>query len=185
ATAPKLRRWPAPGGSCRRSRPPRQSIRSASLSSRGLLRRSPAPRASGPGAGARYSGGNKWVRCGTILQEAKVTDAATARLWVPSPARIGSAGITRYRRWLEQERGLRFDGYDALWRWSVQELEAFWASIWDFCGVISHRPYERVLERRVMPGARWFEGATVNYAEQSLWRALRPEWMPRAALVFE
>ncbi len=114
-----------------------------------------------------------------------MTDAAPARLWAPSPARIESAGITRYRRWLEQERGLRFESYDALWRWSVEELEAFWASIWDFCGVISHRRYERVLERRVMPGARWFEGAAVSYAEQSLWRALRPEWMSRTALVFE
>ena len=114
-----------------------------------------------------------------------MTDAAPERLWAPSPARIESAGITRYRRWLERERGLRFDGYDALWRWSVAELEAFWASIWDFCRVISHRPYQRVLERRVMPGARWFEGATVSYAEQSLWRALRPEWMSRTALVFE
>jgi len=114
-----------------------------------------------------------------------LTDAAPSRLWAASPARIESAGITRYRRWLEQKRGLRFDGYEALWRWSVQELEAFWASIWDFCGVISHRPYESMLERRAMPGARWFEGAMVSYAEQSLWRALRPEWMGRTALVFE
>jgi acetoacetyl-CoA synthetase len=114
-----------------------------------------------------------------------MTGPGPARLWAPSPERIESAGITRYRRWLERERGLRFDGYDALWRWSVEELEAFWASIWDFSGVISHRPWERVLERRVMPGARWFEGATLNYAEQSLWRALRPEWAPRAALLFE
>ncbi len=114
-----------------------------------------------------------------------MTDAAQSRLWAASPARIESAGITRYRRWLEQKQGLRFDGYEALWRWSVQELEAFWASIWDFCGVISHHPYQSVLERRVMPGARWFEGAMVSYAEQSLWRALRPEWMRRTALVFE
>ena len=114
-----------------------------------------------------------------------MTDAAPSRLWTASPARIESAGITRYRRWLEQKRGLRFDGYEALWRWSVQELEAFWASIWDFCGVISHRPFESVLQSRVMPGARWFEGALVSYAEQSLWRALRPEWMGRTALVFE
>jgi len=114
-----------------------------------------------------------------------LTDAAPSRLWTASPARIESAGITRYRRWLEQKRGLRFDGYEALWRWSVQELEAFWASIWDFCGVISHRPFESVLQSRVMPGARWFEGALVSYAEQSLWRALRPEWMGRTALVFE
>ena len=125
------------------------------------------------------------IRIFDIAEEAELTDAAPARLWAPSLVRVESAGITRYRSWLEQERGLRFDNYDALWRWSVQELEVFWASIWDFCGIISHRAYERVLERRVMPGARWFEGALVSYAEQSLWRALRPEWMPRTALVFE
>jgi acetoacetyl-CoA synthetase len=110
---------------------------------------------------------------------------APERLWTPSAARIESAAITRYLGWLERERGLRFPGYEALWTWSVKELEAFWASVWDFCGVISHRPYERVLERRAMPGARWFEGATLNYAEQSLWRALDPKWASRTALVFE
>jgi acetoacetyl-CoA synthetase len=114
-----------------------------------------------------------------------MSDTAPERLWTPSTARIESAGITRYLRWLERERGLRFANYDALWAWSAKELEAFWTSIWDYCGVISHRPYERVLDRRAMPGARWFEGATLNYAEQSLWRALDPDWASRTALVFE
>src|SRR5262249_25004133 len=50
------------------------------------------------------------------LQEAQLTDATPSRLWAASPARIETAGITRYRRWLEQKRGLRFDGYEALWR---------------------------------------------------------------------
>ena len=112
-------------------------------------------------------------------------DASSERLWVPPPERVERAAITRYTRWLRERRGLRFDRYDDLWRWSVEELEAFWASLWDFCGVISHHPYEQVLDRRVMPGARWFEGATVSYAEQSLWRALRPEWAPRTALIFQ
>jgi len=106
------------------------------------------------------------------------------RLWTPSPARIESAGITRYLRWLEERRGLRFDGYDSLWRWSVDQIEDFWESLWQFGGVVAHSPHRRVLDRRVMPGARWFEGATVNYAEQALWRALRPEWSERTALVF-
>jgi acetoacetyl-CoA synthetase len=114
-----------------------------------------------------------------------MNDAAPERLWIPSAERVEQAGITRYLRWLHEERGLRFDRYEDLWRWSVEELEAFWASIWDYCGVISHSPYERVLDRRVMPGARWFDGAMINYAEQSLWRALRPEWASRTALVFE
>ena len=114
-----------------------------------------------------------------------MSDASSERLWTPSTARIESAGITRYLRWLERERGLRFANYEALWTWSVKELEAFWASIWDFCAVISHRPYERVLARRAMPGARWFEGAALNYAEHSLWRALDRDWISRTALVFE
>jgi len=79
--------------------------------------------------------------------------------------------ILRYTRWLAQHRGLHFDatthaGYDALWRWSVADLSAFWQSIWDYFGVQSPTPFERVLDREVMPGARWFEGAQVNYAQQ-------------------
>src|SRR5205085_9338047 len=57
-----------------------------------------------------------------------------------------------------------FDDYESLWQWSVDDLEAFWASIWEFFGIAS--PYERVLADRSMPGARWFGGARINYAEQ-------------------
>lgn len=106
-------------------------------------------------------------------------------LWSPSPERVERAAITKYLRWLRDERGHDFASYEELWRWSVDDVEDFWSSIWDFCGVISHHPYERVLDRRVMPGARWFDGALLNYAEHSLWRALRPEWAPRAAVVCE
>jgi acetoacetyl-CoA synthetase len=78
--------------------------------------------------------------------------------------------ITRYTDWLARERGLRFDagsvqGYDALWRWSVTDLRAFWGSIWDYFGVQSPTPYETVLADETMPGARWFPGAQVNYAQ--------------------
>ena len=66
-------------------------------------------------------------------------------LWRPGPERIDKAGITRYQRWLARERGLHFDHYEALWQWSVDDLEGFWASIWDFCGVKSHSPYRQVL----------------------------------------
>jgi acetoacetyl-CoA synthetase len=107
------------------------------------------------------------------------------RLWSPSPERVERAAITRYLRWLRAERGLHFECYEDLWRWSVDELAEFWSSIWEFSGVIAHRPYARVLDRRVMPGARWFDGATLNYAEHSLWRALRPEWASRPAVVCE
>jgi acetoacetyl-CoA synthetase len=78
--------------------------------------------------------------------------------------------MTRYLRWLETERGLSFgEDYHALWRWSTDDLEAFWASIWDFFEVRSDAEpaYERVLGDRSMPGARWFPGARVNYAEHA------------------
>ena len=91
-------------------------------------------------------------------------------IWEPTEASIARAHITRYLGWLERERGLRFDGYRDLWRWSIRDLDAFWASIWDFFGVRAHAPYTRVLARDTMPGAEWFPGALLNYAEHALAR---------------
>jgi acetoacetyl-CoA synthetase len=86
-------------------------------------------------------------------------------LWTPSQQRIQRANLTSYMRWLGERRGLDLPDYDALWRWSVDELDAFWASIWDYFDVRASQPYERVLGRRKMPGAQWFPGARLNYAE--------------------
>jgi acetoacetyl-CoA synthetase len=72
--------------------------------------------------------------------------------------------------WLARERGLRFGSYQDLWRWSVTDLDAFWSSIWDFFRVRSSRRYESVLARETMPGASWFPGAELNYAEHALAR---------------
>lgn len=87
-------------------------------------------------------------------------------LWRPSPDRVARAQVTRYRAWLDETRGLRFDGYEALWQWSVDSIEDFWQSIWDYCGFSSPTPYTAVLDRHVMPGARWFDGASLNYAAE-------------------
>ena len=76
--------------------------------------------------------------------------------------------ITRYLSWLRSTRGQQFTDYDTLWRWSVNELEAFWQSIWDYFDIESPTPFARVLSAEYMPGARWFEGAQVNYARQVL-----------------
>jgi len=76
--------------------------------------------------------------------------------------------MTRFMRWAGERRGQPFSDYDELWRWSVDELEDFWASIWEFFNVRASRPYERVLDSRRMPGAHWFEGAELNYAENML-----------------
>ena len=74
----------------------------------------------------------------------------------------------RYLNWLRDERGRDLADYDELWRWSVEDLEGFWGSVWDFFGVRAHAPYERVLAKREMPGAEWFPGARLNYAEHVL-----------------
>ena len=78
--------------------------------------------------------------------------------------------IGRYLGWLERERGLSFAGYEELWRWSVSDLEGFWSSVWEFFEVRSHAPYERVLGSREMPGAEWFPGARLNFAEHMVGR---------------
>ena len=86
-------------------------------------------------------------------------------LWTPSHDQIERATLTRYQRWLETTRGLSFDSYADLHRWSVEDLEGFWSSICEFFEVRFEVPAECVLGRREMPGARWFPGAEVSYAE--------------------
>ena len=78
-------------------------------------------------------------------------------LWEPSPERWERSQMAGYMRWLAETRGLRFDSYEALWQWSVTELEAFWASLWAYFAIRASTPYTRVLDERKMPGARWFE----------------------------
>ena len=95
-------------------------------------------------------------------------------LWVPDEARVERAAITRYARWLAARHGVESTGYHDLWLWSVTELEAFWGSIWEFFDVRSSAPYERVLGSRTMPGAEWFPGARLNYAEH-VFRDREPE----------
>jgi acetoacetyl-CoA synthetase len=94
-----------------------------------------------------------------------VTARAAEKLWEPSAEMVERARMTEYMRWLEAERGLRFGSYEELWRWSVSDLEAFWSSIWDFFGVRADGEHERALAGRAMPGAEWFPGASLNYAE--------------------
>lgn len=89
-------------------------------------------------------------------------------LWTPRPEFAQASNLARYMGWLKRTRDKDFADYDALWRWSVSDIEGFWASIWEYFEVQSERPYYRVLDRRVMPGAKWFEGSRLNYAEHLL-----------------
>ena len=86
-------------------------------------------------------------------------------LWEPDAGFVERTTMTRYMRWLGERRGSQPTGYDALWEWSVTDIDAFWASIWGFFDVTASRPYEQVLGSREMPGAEWFPGAELSYAE--------------------
>lgn len=89
-------------------------------------------------------------------------------LWEPPVDIRERSRIGRYLAWLESEHGLAFADYAALWEWSVTDLTAFWQSIWDHFAVVGHEPATAVLDSATMPGARWFPGATLNYAENVL-----------------
>jgi hypothetical protein len=74
--------------------------------------------------------------------------------------------IRLYQNWLKENRGISFDNYDALWRWSVTDLNAFWQSIWDYFDLQSPTPHDAALVRNTMPNAKWFVGAQTNYVQQ-------------------
>ncbi|HYC41609.1 MAG TPA: acetoacetate--CoA ligase [Noviherbaspirillum sp.] len=87
-------------------------------------------------------------------------------LWTPSPARISASRMNDYMRWLAREKNVNVDSYDALWQWSVDELPAFWESIWQYFDIRSSSPYTQVVDGMKMPGAKWFEGSRINITEQ-------------------
>ena len=89
-------------------------------------------------------------------------------LWKPSEQRIKNSNFTYYYQFLQDEYDLSFSDYSELYQWSVKEIEAFWESIWKFSGIVHSKPYSRILNRRIMPGAQWFENAELNFAENLL-----------------
>jgi len=89
-------------------------------------------------------------------------------LWTPTPEWVEGTNITHFMKWLQAERGLKFADYSALWCWSVEDVDAFWQAIWDYYGIKSSAPVQAVLGKRTMPGAEWFPGARLNYAEHVL-----------------
>ena len=86
----------------------------------------------------------------------------------PAPDWRTTTRIGQYVQWLERQRELAFTDYAALHRWSVTDLEGFWSSIWQYFQVRAHSAPRQVLARREMPGAVWFPGATLNYAEHAV-----------------
>jgi len=93
-----------------------------------------------------------------------------APLWTPSSEAVERAQITRFRRRIQDRHGVDLPDYPSLHRWSVENLEAFWAEVWEVCEVIGERGAGVVEDAHRMPGARFFPGARLSFAENLLWR---------------
>ncbi|GCE19948.1 acetoacetate--CoA ligase [Dictyobacter kobayashii] len=102
-------------------------------------------------------------------------------LWSPSEKDKRDANISQYMHWLTQHRGLHFESREELWRWSVEQLEDFWESIWSYFQIQASQPYTQVLSERKMPGADWFSGSQLNYAEH----VFRHATTERPAILFQ
>ncbi len=102
-------------------------------------------------------------------------------LWRPSDEVKLAANLTHYMEWLAEQRGRRFDSYQALWAWSVDDLAGFWGSLWDYFDVVATKQPTAVLGRREMPGAEWFPGAKLNYAQNFFARS----WDDRPAMIYQ
>src|SRR5882672_5055840 len=87
-------------------------------------------------------------------------------LWTPSAERVKQAHLTHYMRWLA-ERGHRFYSYTELWRWSIDDQEGFWGSLWDYFDIRASQPFAEVLKDSSMPGAERFDGALLDGSRRS------------------
>ncbi|SNT11116.1 acetoacetate--CoA ligase [Rhodococcoides kyotonense] len=92
-------------------------------------------------------------------------------LWTPSIDRIDSSRMADFQRWIRRHRDTHTESYTDLWQWSVTDPNAFWMSIWEYFDVVHSTPPESALADATMPGAVWFPGARLNWAENLLRRA--------------
>src|SRR5690625_7191028 len=91
-------------------------------------------------------------------------------LWNPSEAVKEEAEIMKYIKWLNSKKDFSFTTYDELWKWSVNHIEAFWDSVWEYFEVTSSTPYKSVMEEQSMKGATWFSVARHNNAVGLVYR---------------
>jgi acetoacetyl-CoA synthetase len=86
-------------------------------------------------------------------------------LWSPSVKFIEESNLQHYIRWLNKNKNKSFAGYEELWEWSVENISAFWESIWEYFNILHDGKYSSVLSGHTMPGCTWFEGTSLNYSE--------------------
>ncbi len=90
-------------------------------------------------------------------------------LWEPSEAKIKSSNMYRFIQFINQRYQTDFDSYGPLYQWSIDHISDFWAAMWDFADIRASRPYDQVVDDATkMPGAKWFSGAKLNFAENLL-----------------
>ncbi len=106
-------------------------------------------------------------------------------LWKPSAERIASSRLTHYLHWLSRERQLVFRDYQELWQWSIDDIEGFWLSIWEYFEVQHSQAFDEVLSTHAMPGAKWFSGSRLNLTEQLFRFNLDEASAGKAAIVAE
>ena len=89
-------------------------------------------------------------------------------LWNPNKKKLSEANITKFIEFVNGEFGTSVSDYSGLYNWSVTEIEKFWETLWKYSGIIHSKTYDKILDERKMPGAKWFEGAELNFAENLL-----------------
>lgn len=94
---------------------------------------------------------------------AQITEGSL--LWHTTPDVIENANLTQYMQWLAQNRNVTCSNYPELWQWSVDNIEEFWSSIWDYFDLKCSTPATQILGKHMMPGAEWFVGMEMNWAE--------------------
>ena len=89
-------------------------------------------------------------------------------IWIPSAERVSNSNFTRYFSFLRTHFKKDFNNYEELYNWSINHIQEFWKSIWEYSGIIHSKSYKTVLSERIMPGAKWFKGSELNFAENLL-----------------
>lgn len=102
-------------------------------------------------------------------------------LWTPGDSFKAESNLTAYMNWLPNHGYPKFEEYQELWKWSVENLEEFWASLWDYFEISAHTPYETVLGGDTMPHYSWFDGASLNFAEH----VFKNYTLERPAIIFK